>query len=189
VYLARVGPSTFAALMPEVAGGFNGNPPQPCGGAPQYLSTHETTGDRGFGGRVADYRRWDFTCRTVRYHSWEQYVVATVPAFVLYSSTADQATAHDGMTLIAEHSALPTQTAPLRLLDRGYIRSITRSGSLDTLAIDRTAGDPPVNNNPTTYRYELPDNLLAHAGLHIGELIDIRTDGDHVTAVGNPYTV
>ena len=90
----------------DAQGGFYGDPPQRC--APNVeVPEHQTFGDRTFGGRTADWRRWESHCsKTNRPIDIEQYVVATGPAYILYSTHAN-ATVHAAMTEIATSSTLP----------------------------------------------------------------------------------
>lgn len=87
--LTAVARDRLGSLVPDIAGGFLGNPPQPCGGADERAS-HSVAAIVNFGGRAALFRRWTFTCGAdAQMQVWAQYVVPAQPAFVLYSRRAD----------------------------------------------------------------------------------------------------
>lgn len=156
--------------------------------------------DRTFGGRPSDWRSWEYTCpgsgETDRIDQW---AVVTPPGFLLQltvgrsfswltsvSSPADIAELHDVINSIAENSALPAQTAPLRLFDRGVITSVTRSGGGVTIALDRTVahGSSCVNRNPETYTYVVPTNVFdAKETLRVGSQVVVVTDGSTVLRI------
>jgi hypothetical protein len=172
------------SFAPEIAGGFEANPEQNCVTAGAQ-TTHETVSAAHFGGRPATLRRWSFTCSAgVSLPGWEDYVVATKPAFVLASFRVDGGI-DSAMTFIAAHAVLPAQSAPLPLADRGYARSITRQADGNyLLRLDRTLGDPPVNSDPITYPYIVASGMFAKAKVLVGQLVDVHTDGRSVTAIG-----
>ena len=177
------------SFAPDIAGGFIGNPEQNCITA-GTVTEHQTVSDVRFGARAAVLRRWSFTCSGgVSLPGWEDYIVATKPAFVL-SSFQVSGYIDQSMAYIAAHAVLPAQSAPLALVDRGYIRSISRQadGSY-LLQLDRTLGDPPVNTDPITFRYIVAAALFGRNRVTVGELVDVRTDGHTVTAIGQPYTI
>jgi hypothetical protein len=44
-----------------------------------------------FGGRPADYRRWQFGCKSCAHYQVEQFVVDSGPGYIAYSQHADAA--------------------------------------------------------------------------------------------------
>jgi hypothetical protein len=135
-------------------------------------------------------RRWSWTCsRGISLPGWESYIVATKPAFVL-ESTQVTGSIDATMSFIARHSTLPAQSAPLPLMDRGYVHSIARQSNGSYLVqLDRVVGDPPVMTHPATDRYLVRHMVFVKHRVHIAELIDVRTNGYTVTAIGAPYTI
>lgn len=159
-----------------------GDPPQFCGSA--ALRYDEQTGDRTFGGRMADWRRWSGTCPHGLMFAMEQYVVATNPAYALLAAPANAQT-HAAMTEIVEYSQLPRQSDPLRLMDRGIVRSAKSGPNGVTLTIDRvvlsqTKTSDVINNNPTTYRYLVPTSVYDAAHVSVDDRVILETDGVQV---------
>jgi hypothetical protein len=115
----------------------------------------------------------------------EQYVVATGPGYILYSDWTDP-TVHDVMTGIVIRSSMPRQTSALRLMDRGYIRSVDRTASGVRISIDRVVSgiNGVVNNNPATYKYVIPTAMFDSAGVQVGSLVVVHTDGVTVRNFG-----
>ena len=158
------------------------DPPQFCGSAARRYD--EQTGDRTFGGRAADWRRWSGTCPGSGGFAIEQYVVATNPAYAVLAGPADAAT-HAAMTTIAEYSTLPRQSDPLRLMDRGILRSADPRTDGVTITIDRVVAslDGPANLNPATYRYLVPTAIYNQAHASVGDQLLLETDGVRVLKV------
>jgi hypothetical protein len=141
----------------------------------------EQTGDRAFGGRGADWRRWAGTCPDGSAFAIEQYVVATNPGYALFAAPADART-HAAMNEIVQYSFLPRQSDPLRLMDRGILTSVDRAADGVTVTIDRvvlseTERVTVVNLNPTTYRYLVPTSVYDAAHVSVGDRVKIETDG------------
>ena len=174
---------TGEALDPTIAGGMSSNP-QYCGtGASQPKPGLLEYGDRPFGGRPADYRRWQYDCANGTTYRIEQYVVATGPGYILFSEHAESQV-HDVMTTIATTASVPAQSAPVRYADTGIVRSVTHESDGYHITLDRviTAGRTPVNDNPATYPYVIPDAIASqmNPALAVGDLIFIATDGHQV---------
>jgi hypothetical protein len=159
-----------------------GDPPQFC--ESDAVRFGEQTGDRPFGGRTADWRRWYGTCPDGSTFAIEQYVVATDPAYALLAAPADPAT-HAAMTEIAQYSRLPEQSDPLRLMDRGIVKS-ARPGpagvsvTIDRVVLAQTRRDHVINVNPATYRYLVPTDVYAAAHVGVGDRVKLETDGREV---------
>ena len=167
----------------DIEGGWASNP-QYCSDFISGTGSSETTGDRPFGGRTADWRRWTINCHDGTQHLVEQYVVASGPGLILFSEHAD-ARVHDAMTEITTHSTLPPQTSALRYMDRGYIRSIDRTSAGVQIRLDRAVNTSYgiLNENPATYPYVIPTAMFDHAHLVVGSLGFLYTNGTTVTAI------
>lgn len=174
---------TGQALDPTTAGGWEGNS-QYCGvgdasGRQPGLLDY---GDRTFGVRPADYRRWQYNCAsgTIRV---EQYVVATGPGFILFSERAGPKV-HDAMATIAQTASVPAESTPLRYADTGIVRSVTHTPAGYQVTLDRVVSPsrPLINDNPATYPYMIPEAIAAklNPAPSIGDLIFIATDGYRV---------
>lgn len=170
----------------DLEGGLSANP-EYCGQTPSTVQ--EQYGDRSFGGRAADWRQWTTHCTAtgVIWHI-EQYVVATGPAYILFSDHAD-ATVHDAMTHIAARSTLPAQTAPVRLADQGYVRSIDVTGSQVRITLDRIVQlwNRVVNVNPATYAYTIPRSVwrdsTRNQPIKVGTRVIVQSDGTRVRSL------
>jgi hypothetical protein len=172
-------------LDPNVEGGWVGNP-QYCGtGGPARQPGLLEYNDRTFGGRPADYRRWEFDCSNGTVYRIEQYVVASGPGYILFSERAD-AQVHQIMASIAATAAIAPQVTPLRYADTGIVRSVIHQADGYHIALDRVViGDRggPINKNAATYRYVIPDAVAAQWKLRpaVGLLLYLATDGYRVT--------
>lgn len=186
--LAELPSSMFAAgdetLDVDDEGGFYGNGPQRC--IPNHeVGQRERDADRALGGRAADWRRWTSHCsKTNRPIRIEQYVVASGPAYILYSAQAD-ATVHAAMTEIARSSTLPAQTTAVRYMDRGDIRAFTPDGDGGEIVIDRVVRDSEnADASSATYTYRLSARAWRSAQrrhlLKVGQEVTLFTDGDEV---------
>ena len=171
-------PPTGNPVDVDITGGWESNSPT-C-----YHFDSEETSDRQFGGRAADWRRWRVSCGG---HDLliEQYVVATGPGYILFSDWTDP-TVHTAMTGIAARSSLPVQTSPLRLMDRGYLRSADRTPTGVHISIDRAVNgiNGVVNNNPATYDYVMSTAMFDAASVQVGNLVALHTDGVAVRDFG-----
>jgi hypothetical protein len=92
---------------------------------------------------------------------------------------------HAAMTEIVEYSLLPRQSDPLRLMDRGIVRSTDRGADGDVVTIDRVVlsadqANGVINYNPTTYRYLVPTSLYDNAQVSVGDRVKLETDGVQV---------
>ena len=168
----------------DVEGGWASNPHYCTDAIYNRAGSSETTGDRPFGGRTADWRRWTLSCPDGTQHLIEQYVVASGPGFILFSGRAD-ATVHNAMTEITTHSTLPPQTSALRYMDRGYIRSIDRTTAGVQMRLDRAVSTTHgiLNQNPATYPYVIQTAIFDQAHLVVGSLATVFTNGTTVTSV------
>ena len=169
----------------DIEGWGSGDPPQYC--APDRPQMTEQTGDRSFGGRMADWRLFDRSCPDGKTYESEQYVVATNPAYAMFAWMSD-AEIHAAMTEIAEYSILPQQQDPLRLADRGVLETVDRGQDGVTVTIDRvvravnSAGERIrfINNNPATYTYLVPTTLFDEASVGVGVRVRLETNGRQV---------
>jgi hypothetical protein len=180
---------TDQPLDPTLEGGLSSNPSYCNDGrkAPPGLLDYA---DRTFGGRPADYRRWQYDCANGTTYRIEQYVVATGPGYVLFSEHADS-NVHDAMATIAKTASVPAQSTPLRYADTGFVRSVRHESDGYHITLDRVVTASrlaPINNNPATYPYVIPDTIESNfsPALKVGDLIFIATDGYHVKQA-NPY--
>ena len=160
--------------------------PHPCGQGPS--TQDESYADRTLGGRAADWRRWTVHCsstgQTIRY---EQYVVPTVPGWILYSGHATDAI-DAAMTRIASGSTLPADDGQVRLMDRGYIRSITSTSKGVRITLDRVVRENGryVNRSRRTYTYEIATSVFAPGAATpptVGSLVYLSSNGSRVTDI------
>jgi hypothetical protein len=165
----------------DTPGGFSANP-EYCNQGHEIDRESEQTGDKQFGGRTADWRHWIISCQSGRGYDIEQYVVATASAYILYSSHAD-GRYHRALTEIAAQAQLPAQQLPSRLMDRGIVRGLTRTGDSYRLRLDRVVEryGGRENVNPKTYDYIVPAEILAKSRVRVGSRIFLATDGLSVT--------
>jgi hypothetical protein len=176
--------SSGLGLDPNVEGGRASNP-QYCGtGGPVRQPGLLEYDDRSFGGRPADYRRWQYNCANGTVYRIEQYVVATGPGYILSSEHADTLV-HTVMANIASTASIPAQSASLRYADTGIVRSVSHQADGFHIALDRvviSGRGAPINNNPATYPYTIPDPIAASSKLipAVGELVFVGTDGFQV---------
>jgi hypothetical protein len=164
-------------------GGSYGNPHQVC--VPSGVTNRdEQAGQYLFGGRPAEWRHWSYDCASGPAFVAEQYVVPTLPAYVLFSEHVTD-TVHQVMSDLAANTTLPAETSPMRLEDFGYIRSITPVSSGRKISIDRTVRDIAANSNHTTYDYIVSNKVYAADAkdLKIGKLAQVLTDGHRVVAI------
>lgn len=138
-----------------------------------------------FGGRESEHRVWTHTCSASKVIHVEQYEVAYAPAWILFSELADS-TVSATMREIAQKSTLPAQTLPVRLTDRGHVRSIRATSAGYVIALDRIYLDPSepsgeINNASVTYEYTVPKALLLTKVPIVGDRVGIVTNGSIVT--------
>jgi hypothetical protein len=160
----------------DAQSGWMSNSPQYCAGLGAENDT-EQSGDRSFGGRIADWRRWQITCALGTSHDVEQYVVASAPGFILFS---DQVTTQvdAAMTQLVANATLPAQTLPLRFEDYGYIRSAVTMSDGIHITLDRIVrGVSYGNNNPQTYDYVIPTDMYDAATARVGSLVYLHSNG------------
>lgn len=175
----------------NIEGGYESNPEycRPVVSRPGMTGYHQQSEDRTFGGRAADWRRWELDCQSGNSYDIEQYVVPTVPGYILFSETAD-ATVHAAMTEIAGNSELPPQTLPVRLYDVGYLRSIHRTSGGVQITVDRIAyqDGKVIDNNPQTYSYLVPTAVFdgSRLPLKVGALVYLSSNGRQVNQI-YPY--
>lgn len=176
-------PITFGVIDPianpvdvDLPGGWLSNPHYCFQGANR--KTSEQAGDRPFGQRTSDWRHWSITCAGHDFEL-EQYVVATNPGFNLFSAKAD-ATVRAAMAEIALNAVLPLESSPLRLMDRGYLRSVSINGSTARVVIDRAIPLDPkgvINNSAATYVYDVPMTMYRATNAGFDTLVSIYTNG------------
>jgi len=177
-------PVTFGTIAPDgnpidvdIQGGFASNP-EYCPFSARGTSV-EQTGDRSFGGRSADWRKWSLSCGNGTHWELEQYVVASGPGVILFSERAD-ATVDAAMAEITANSTLPAQTSAIRFMDRGIVRTIDRTADGVRISLDRVvlSDSGVVNNNPATYDYVIPTAVFdAQPNIHVGSQITLDGDG------------
>ena len=153
----------------------------------QGIKETEQTGDKTFGGVAAEWRRWHYSCPSGKSYDIEQYEVLTAPAYVL-STRSGTGADHGALTSIAQHSRLPRPSAPLRLYDVGYVRTLTKTAGGYRVELDRVVYDrgAVVNQNPTTYSYVVPKGATTGDGNIVpkrGQLVEIRTNGSTVYSI------
>jgi hypothetical protein len=175
-------PSTQQGPLMDVdeRGGNYGDAHQVCipSGTKHYALQ---AGEVPFGGRLADYRHWRYDCVSGPAFVAEQYVVATRPAYIIFSEQVD-ATVHQVMSDLAAHASLPPSATTLRYEDYGYVRSIMREADGVHVSIDRTVRDVAADSDHTTYDYVVPTRMYAAAAkdVKVGKLAQVETDGDRV---------
>jgi hypothetical protein len=160
-----------------------------CGQTTDYTEQLLDYGDRTFGGRQADYRRWRYVCPDGT-RNLEQYVVDNRPGYVLFSAHAD-ASVHAVIEQMATNSQLPTQTSSLRYSDFGIIRSVQHHADGYHVTLDRVVQGVGtlINENPTTYSYVVPDKIVDTSSgarpitLAVGRILQLTTDGNQVNWV------
>jgi Predicted solute binding protein len=169
------GPYDVDAMLGELA-----ENPEPCGRG--GLTATEQFSTATFGGRAAEWRRWVAHCPSGATVFVEQYDVATLPSYILYSDHADQAV-HAAMQEIAANSTLPAQQEPLRLMDRGYLRSVEQTSAGVRISLDRVIreGQTVINPDRVTYRYLVPTTLFDAAHVHVGSLVYLASNGVEIT--------
>lgn len=167
------------AVDVDYQGGYLSQP-QYCPPQDESFSSARSA-EVSFGGRTADFRRFDYRCPSGKQWRIEQYVVASGPGYILSSLTADDRISA-AMAQIVAGATLPARTSAVRYYDHGYIRSITPVAGGARITLDRVVPGPdgPVNDNPQTYGYFVPQSAKPD-GLRVGELISLFTDGSQVT--------
>ena len=179
-------PNSQAMLDVDEPGGFYGDAAQVC--APQVTPPRRLTGTmtRDFGGRQAQWRVWETHCpgKTI---VDEQYVAPSSPGFVLYTHNPS-AKVRAGIDIVAQHSQLPTQNAPLWLTDRGRIRSVSstvRDGkAIMHVVLARLRADGSVGKPPMLIGYDVPLAVYQQAeSPQAGATVYLATNGHTVRLV------
>lgn len=147
IFLTSAGTASGNALDVDIEGGRSSNPSL-CINEPP-TSTIAVADVRTFGGRDAEHRVWT-ECTTNIVHV-EQYEVAYAPAWILYPERADS-TVSAVMASIAQHSQLPPETLSLRLMDRGYVRSVKTTAAGVVITLNRSTWIPPSRAVPSPPR-------------------------------------
>jgi hypothetical protein len=165
-------------------GGSYGDPHQVCvpGGA---TSSDLQAAETPFGGRMAEYRRWQYNCVTGPPFVAEQYVVPVRPAYIVFSEHVD-ATVHGVLEDLAKHASLPPSATALRYEDYGYVRSIVPDAGGVHVAIDRIVADlASSDRDHATYSYFVPHAMYAAQAksLKVGGLALVETDGTRVILI------
>lgn len=183
ISLSLAGVASKNAIDVDTEGGWMSNPSF-CAAeretSPASVSSRLDIADvQIFGGREAEHRRWTHTCSATKVIHVEQYEVAYAPSWILYSELAD-AMVSSVMASMAASSTLPAQTLPVRLVDKGYVRSVRTTATSYILTIDRYYTDPTsaageINNVATTYEYTVAKAVLTK----------MPTIGDRVVLYGN----
>jgi hypothetical protein len=191
IVLTSAGTASGNGLDVDIEGGWLSNPAF-CTGPP-ISSTLDVADVRSFGGRSAEYRVWTLTCTHTVIHV-KQYEIAYAPAWILYSELADS-TVSTVMASIAQQSVLQPQTLPVRLADKGYVRSVSSTTSGYVITLDRIYLDPSsptgeINQASTTYGYTVPKDALSANGASgaapkVGDRAYLVSNGTAVTS----YTV
>ncbi|MEO7285573.1 MAG: hypothetical protein ABI140_01500 [Jatrophihabitantaceae bacterium] len=179
--------SNGAYLQVDNQGGLYGNPHY-CPPAGAVRSGTVESADTSFGDRAADYRHWHLDCPDGQQVELEQYVVATGPGYILFSSHANAAM-HSVMASIARTASLPASTSAVRFNDHGYLRDVRQVSGGYLLSIDRVVPGSSgyVNNNPATYDYLIPTEtyLSQYSKPAVGQLVEVYTDGSKVVLLGS----
>jgi hypothetical protein len=142
---------------------------------------------RTFGGRTSEWRHFAeaYKCPgssgPSRPFPMEQYVVPTSPGYILFSPNAIPAV-DAAMTYIAQHSVLPAQNRPLRLTDRGHLRTAHRQADGVHITIARYAEATDSTNESATVTYVIPTAMFDQSHGHIGDTVWLNTDGTKVTS-------
>jgi hypothetical protein len=140
----------------------------------------ESTAVREFGGRPAEWRQIRTDCG----ETFTQYVVATNPIYALSGTTSDVVAT---MASIAARSTLPAQSDPVRVFDRGYLRSYASTPEGEKVVIDRVVEKYSDNVGGTfvddrssrTYTYLVPARLW-HDPSDLGQVYFLLTTGKAV---------
>jgi hypothetical protein len=110
------------------------------------------------GGQRADFRAFTGSCFP---GTLEQWVVSTAPGVVFTRTRPDPAT-EAAARYAVQNAVLPGPRSPLRLSDRGYIRSLRSASDGVHIELDRVTrqADGAVSNaDPATYAYTLPADV------------------------------
>lgn len=182
------------ARIPEGGGGLSylvdvpgvvlqGSVP-PCRGG---RSTEQLLGyaETSFGGRPADYRRWQFGCTNGTHYQVEQFVVDSGPGYLAYSQHADAAI-HSIMAQLAATATLPARTTALRYSDFGIVRSLSHRPDGLQLTVDRVVDSAGtlINGSPTSYPYLVPyPAIRSQQQIGVGSTVALLTDGVGVLAL------
>jgi hypothetical protein len=174
------------AATPEMSvdtpGGLLSNPEYCDPAHPQTVSLLGYQ-DSTFGTRPASYRDWLYACANGTRWPVEQYVADNAPGYILYSSHATPAV-HAVLTQIAKTAQLPAISAPLRLSDFGYVRSVTAIAGGHRITVDRVVRgvNGLINDSPQTFSYDVPSAAVPHGEtLQVGDLVLVNTNGTAVT--------
>jgi hypothetical protein len=179
-------PGARAMLDVDEPGGFYGDAAQIC--APKPTPARKITGTmtRDFGGRQAQWRVWDTNCpgKTI---VDEQFVVPSSPGFVLYAHNPTSDVRH-GIDIVAQHSQLPPQNAPLWLTDRGRIQSVSSSvrdgKTIVHLVLARFRPDGSIGNPATLVSYDLSQSVYQRSqSPQAGATIYLATNGHTVRLI------
>jgi hypothetical protein len=180
-------PGGQAMLDVDEPGGFYGDAAQIC--APKPTPPRKITGTmtRDFGGRQAQWRVWDTDCPGGKTIVDEQFVVPSSPGFVLYAHNPTS-NVRDGIAIVAQHSQLPTQNAPLWLTDRGRIQSVSSSvrggKTIVHLVLARFRPDGSIGNPPTLVSYDLSQSVYQRSqSPQAGATIYLATNGHTVRLI------
>ena len=143
-------------------------------------------GFRPLGGRDADFREWIDNCAGGARHDVAQYVVVTPRAYVLFSDQAAPSV-KAMMTAVAAHSVLPAQIAPLRYDIMGNVENrVLRADGYDVQLKPWTrlhSGQFVSVPGGSSATYVIPTAFVPDQGVTLTGLIELATDGRHVTAL------
>lgn len=194
ILLQSAGVAQRNALDPDTEGGWLSNPSY-CSAEqaanPPVKFSLDLADVRSFGGREAEHRVWTHTCSATKVIHVEQYEVVSAPGWIMTSDYAE-AGVSAVMAEIARASILPAQTLPVRLADKGYVRSVTKNASGYVITLDRIYSDPTspsgeINKASTTYTYTVPTAALisqggAGAPPVVGDRVYLASNGSTVTS-------
>ncbi len=174
----------------NIQGGYETNPSY-CGASVVGQPLKEYR-DVTMGGRLAEYRRWVFTCSDGKNGATiEQYQVPTVSSWVLWSEHAADPAVHTALAAIAGSVTLPAATSSTRLADHGNVTAAVPQADGSTLIqLDRVIQGMP-NKSPAVYTYRVPAGLtfvliglpkqdIPASGL-VGRTVTLHTNGKVVT--------
>jgi hypothetical protein len=180
-------PDAPAMLDVDEPGGFYGDSAQVC--APHTTPAPKLTGTmtRDFGGRQSQWRVWQTDCPGGKTIVDEQYVVPSSPGFVLYAHnpTSD---VRAGIDIVAQHSQLPTQDAPLWLTDRGQLKSVASSvrdgQTIVHLVLARFRADGSIGTPATLVGYDVARAVYQRGqSPQAGATIYLATNGHTVRLI------
>lgn len=178
----------FRALLHEPSDTIQAGFAPSCDSQPEEYNV-VGTGVRSFGGRSANYAESMDTCGSNpgAVNDVTEYVVATNPAYALYTDNTD-ATARAVLAELIVNSKLPAQVAPLPYYIQGDVkwRSHHADGyhvRLQPVTPTDTADGVELTPIGHLTGFVIPDRLVDDDGGTLIGQVELSTDGWHVTHV------